>query len=336
MTYEALEKELKSGKIKPFYLLEGEEDFFIDRISNFLENDLLTETEKEFNLTVFYGRDAEWANVLNACKRYPVFSERQVVMIKEAQQMKTLEKLESYLEKPLESTALVIVYRQGKLDGRTSFKKLIDKKGASLTTKKLYDDKIPGWIKSYAETSGHDITPKAAILLADFIGNDLARISNEIDKLLLNIAARKKIDEDDIEKYVGISKEYNVFEFQKAVGSKDFPKTVLILNYFSSNPKVAPPQMVFTVLYNFFSKVHAITCSAASPDKDMATKLGINPFFLPDYMKAAKTYRRTGIEKALLLLYEYNLRSLGINDSGTTGPDLLKEMAMRVMNGEKV
>lgn len=331
MTYEALEKELKSGKIRPVYLLEGEEDFFIDRISHFIENDLLSETEKEFNLTVFYGRDAEWANVLNACRRYPVFSERQVVMIKEAQQMKTLLKLESYLEKPLESTALVIIYRQGKLDGRTSFKKLIDKKGASLTTKKLYDDKIPGWIKTYAEASGHDITPKGAILLADYIGNDLARVSNEIDKLLLNIAPGKKIDEDDIEKYVGISKEYNVFEFQKAVGSKDFSKTVRILNYFSSNPKAAPTPVVFTVLYTFFSKVHAITCSPSASDKDLATMLGINPYFFADYTKAAKVYRRKGTEQALLLLYEYNLRSIGIHDSVTPGAELLKEMTMKMM-----
>lgn len=332
MTYEALEKELKSGKMRPVYLLEGEEDFFIDRISNFIEHDLLTETEKEFNLTVFYGRDAEWASVLNACRRYPVFSERQVVIIKEAQQMKTLPKLESYLEKPLESTALVVVYRQGKLDGRTSFKKLIDKKGVSLTTKKLYDDKIPGWIKTYSEASGHDITPKAAILLADFIGNDLARISNEIDKLLLNVAAGKKIDEDDIEKYVGISKEYNVFEFQKAVSSKDFSRAIRILNYFSANPKAAPTPVVFTVLYTFFSKVHAITCSSSGSDKDLAAKLGINPYFFSDYTKAAKIYRRKGAENALLLLYEYNLRSIGINDSGTPGPELLKEMTMKMMS----
>ncbi|TAN15315.1 MAG: DNA polymerase III subunit delta [Chitinophagaceae bacterium] len=332
MTFEALEKELKSEKIRPVYLLEGEEDFFIDRISNFLENDLLTETEKEFNLTIFYGRDADWANVLNACRRYPVFAERQVVMIKEAQHMKSLEKLESYLENPLVSTALVLVYRQGKLDGRTAFKKLIDKKGVSLTTKKLYDDKIPGWIKAYAEASGHDISPKAAILLADHIGNDLARISNEIDKLLLNIHSGKKIDEDDIEKYVGISKEYNVFEFQKAVGNRDFSKAVRILNYFSANPKAAPSPVVFTVLYAFFSKVHAITCSLSSSDKDMATKLGINPYFFSDYMRAAKAYQRIGAERALLLLYEYNLRSIGINDAGTPGSELLKEMTMKIMS----
>lgn len=331
MTFEALEKEIKSGKIKPVYLLEGEEDFFIDRISNFFEHDLLSETEKEFNLTIFYGRDADWSSVLNACRRYPVFSEKQVVMIKEAQHMKTLEKLESYLGNPLESTALIIIYRQGKLDGRTAFKKLIDKQGVSLTTKKLYEDKIPSWVKAYAEASKHDITPKAAMLLAGNIGNDLARISKEIDKLLLNIPPGKEIDEDDIEKYIGISKEYNVFEFQKAVGSRDFSKAVLILNYFSNNPKAAPPPMVFTVLYNFFSKVHAITCSPVSSGKEVAAKLGINPFFLPDYMKAAKLYQQSGVEKALLLLNEYNLRNIGINDAGTPGPELLREMAMRMM-----
>lgn len=331
MTFEALEKELKSGEIKPVYILEGEEDFFIDRISDFFENKILNETEKSFNLSVFYGKDAAWTAVLNSCRRYPVFAERQVVMIKEAQQMKSLEMLEPYLEKPLVSTVLVVIYRHGKLDGRSRFRKLFDKAGSSLTTKRLYDNKVPDWIKAYSQSLGHDISPKAGILLADHIGNDLSRIANEIDKLMLNIPTEGVIDEDAIEKYVGISKEYNVFEFQNAIGNKDFPKAMRILTYFSGNPKAAPAQMIFTVLYNFFSKAHAISLSALSTEKDTAAQLGINPFFLQDYLKAVKIYRRKGIEQALLLLYEYNLRAIGLYDGGTPGPELLREMVLKMM-----
>lgn len=332
MTYEALMKDLKAGKIKPLYLLEGEEDYFIDRAADFFEKSLLSETEKEFNLTIFYGRDADWAAVLNACRRYPMFSERQVVMIKEAQGMKTLEKLEPYLNNPLGSTILVITYKHGKLDGRTSFKKLMEKCGIILSTKRLYDNKIPDWIKGYATAQGHDITQKACMLLTDHIGSDLARQSNEIDKLLLNLPKGKKIDEDDIEKYVGISKEFNIFEFQKALGAKDLPKLIRIINYFTSNPKAAPAPVLFTVLYGFFSKVYAIVHMSSRSDKDLASELKIPPFFLSDYLNAARVYRLAGVERVLLLLHEYNLRMIGVNDAGTDDGELLKEMIMRILH----
>jgi DNA polymerase-3 subunit delta len=332
MTYEALTQDLKAGKIKPAYLLEGEEDFFIDQVSLFFEQRLLNDTEKEFNLIIFYGRDANWTEVVNACRRYPMFAEKQVVIIKEAQSMKSIEKLEAYLNNPLGSTVLVIAYKHGKLDGRTILKKLIEKQGVVLTTKRLYDNKIPDWIKSYANAQGHDITQKACILLTDHIGNDLSRQANEIDKLLLNLPAGKKIDEDDIEKYVGISKEHNIFEFQKALGSKDLPKVIQMLNYFTGNPKAAPLPMLFTVLYSFFSKVYAIVHLPARSDKELASELKIHPFFITDYQKAAKIYRRTGIERALLILNEYNLRNIGINDAGTPGHELLKEMVMKMIH----
>lgn len=332
MTYDALMKSLKAKKIKPLYLLEGEEDFYIDRISNFLEKEILSETEKEFNLTTFYGRDAEWSEVLNACRRYPMFAERQVVLLKEAQGMKTLDKLEPYLEQPLESTVFVITYKHGKLDGRTAFKKLIEKKGAVLTTKRLYDNRLPEWIKSYCQEQGHDITPKGSMLLADHIGADLSRLSNEIDKLSLNLPEGKKIDEDDIEKYVGISKEYNIFEFQNAIGNKDRQKIIRIMNYFVNNPKAAPLQMVVSILYNFFSKVYLIVNLPPKPENELAGLLKVGPYFLPDYQRAANNYRKTGVDRVLLLLHEYNLRSIGVNDPGTTPTELLKEMVMKIIH----
>lgn len=332
MTFEALMKDLKAKKFKPVYLLEGEEDFFIDQAAAFFEKDLLTETEKEFNLTIFYGRDADWAGVVNACRRYPMFSDRQVVIVKEAQSMKTLDKLELYLKNPLAGTLLVITYKHGKLDGRKAFKKLIENTGAVLTTKRLYDNKIPDWIKSYAGAQGHDITQKACMLLTEHIGSDLSRQAGEIDKLLLNLAKDKKIDEDDIERYVGISKEYNIFEFQKALGRKDQPRVIQILNYFRANPKAAPPVMIFTVLYGFFAKVHTILQLPARAEKDLASALKVNPYFLGDYLTAAKLYRVAGVERAILLLHEYNLRAIGIRDAGTPDQELLKEMAFRILH----
>lgn len=332
MTYEALTKSLKSGKIKPVYLLEGEEDFYIDQIADFFEKRLLTETEKEFNLTIFYGRDADWSEVLNACRRYPMFSEKQVVMLKEAQGMKTLDKLEPYLNNLLDSTIFVITYKHGKLDGRTSLKKLIDKKGEVLTTKRLYDNKIPDWIKAYAQEHDHDITPKGCILLADHIGADLSRLSNEINKLLLNLPKGKKIDEDDIERYVGISKDYNIFEFQNAIGNKDKKKIMRILNYFAGNPKAAPLQVIFTILYNFFSKVYLLVNLPARSDNELASTIKVPPYFLADYKKAAAKYNKAGTDRVLLILHEYNLRSIGVNDTGTPHAELLKEMVMKMLH----
>jgi DNA polymerase-3 subunit delta len=330
MTYEALMKDLKGGKIKPVYLLEGDEDFFIDQASRFLENNLLSEAEKEFNLQVFYGRDADWAAVLNACRRYPMFSERQVVMIKEAQDMKTLDRLESYLQKPQDTTVLVLTHKHGKLDGRTNLKKLIEKHGPVMTSQRLKDYKIPDWIRQYTSALGHDITPQACMLLTDHIGSDLSRQAGEISKILLNLPAGKKIDGDDIEQYVGISKEYNVFEFQKALATKDTARLTRMLNYFTNNPKAAPLPMLVVVLYSFFSKVHTI-CLLPGRTGNLASMLKVPPFFLNDYLQTADTYGRTGVERVLLILHEYNLRSVGIDDA-TTGPgELLREMVMKML-----
>jgi DNA polymerase-3 subunit delta len=331
MTYEALLKELQAKKFRPVYLLEGEEDFFIDQISDYLEHRVLTETEREFNLTVFYGKDADWSEVINASRRYPMFADRQVVLVKEAQSMKTLDKLEAYVNNPLESTVLAIVYKHGKLDGRLALKKKISKQGAILTTQRLKDDKIPDWISSYLRAQDHGITPKAAILLTDHIGNDLARQANEINKLLLNLPHKKKIDEDDVERYVGISKEYNIFEFQRALGNKDMSKALKIMNYFKANPKAAPLPMLFTVLYGFFSKVHALIISGPGRQRDVVSSLRIPVYYLEDYQKAARLYRQGGIERILLLLHEYNLRYIGIADSGTPPGELVKELLIKIM-----
>lgn len=331
MEYQDIIKDWKQQKFRPLYWLEGEEDFFIDQVVDYAEHKLLSEADKGFNLTVLYGKDTDWATVVNACRRYPMFAERQVVILKEAQSMRDLLKLEAYIEQPLESTVFVVAHKQGKIDGRSKMAKLVKDKGVILSTKKLYDNQLPSWAEAYVKSQGLAISEKACILLADHIGNDLSRIANEIDKLLVNLPQGKKIDENDIEKYVGISKEYNVFELQNALGQQDMPKVMRIIRYFSANPKAAPIQMVIPALYNYFSKINLLF-GVKGGEKEMASALGVHPFFLKDYTAAARKFGPGGTERAILLLHQYNLRSIGINDSGNEDGELMKEMVFRMLS----
>ena len=330
MDYQDIIKDWKQKKFRSLYWLEGEEDFFIDQVTNYAEEHLLEESEKSFNLTILYGKDTDWATVVNACRRYPMFADKQVVIIKEAQAMKDLLKMESYIDKPLESTILVVAHKQGKIDGRSKTAKLIKDRGVLLSTKKMYDNQLPGWVEAYVHSLGRAISQKAGILLVDHIGNDLARMANEIEKLLVNLPESKKIDENDIEKYVGISKEYNVFELQNAIGQKDITKVMRIIHYFSANPKAGPIQMVLPALYNFFSKMNLVF-GVKGGEKEIAAALGVHPFFVKDYINAARQYGAEGAEKAILLLHTYNLRSIGINDSGVEDGELMKELVYKMM-----
>lgn len=333
MEVEKIIADWKKKNFRPLYWLEGEESFYIDKLIDYAEHHILNENESAFNLAVFYGKDANWADVINACRRYPMFSERQVVLLKEAQQMRDVEKLEPYVENPLSSTIFVVSYKEKKVDGRTKFAKALAKNGVVISTKKMYDDKLPEWTNELIQSKGLSITPKALMLLVDHIGNDLSRIENEIDKLSINLGQRKKISEEDIEEYIGVSKEFNVFELQDALASKDLPKAIRIIQYFESNPKAAPIQLVLPSLYTFFSKVFMIFGLNTSDEKAIATALNMrSSFFVKDYMKAAKLYSYTGIEKALLLFHQYNLRSIGIHDAGTSDAALLKEMVVKMMS----
>jgi DNA polymerase-3 subunit delta len=321
----------KKKQFKPVYWLEGEEDFYIDQVVNYAEHHILTESEAGFNLTVFYGKDANWADVINACRRYPMFAERQVVLLKEAQHMRDIEKLEPYVENPLQSTILVVSYKEKKIDGRTSFSKLLKKNAEVLTTKKMYDNQLPDWTNELVHSKGYEIAPKALLLLVDHIGNDLNRINNEIDKILVNLGKRKTITEDDIENFVGISKEYNPFELQSAIVRKDLPKAIRIIQYFEANPKAAPIQLVLPTLYNLFSKAYMVFGQSAKDDKTVAVNIGVNPFFVKDYLATVKNYGYEGVETALLLLHEYNLKSVGVNNPGAEDASLLKEMVFKMM-----
>lgn len=332
MSAEKIIGEWKKKLYKPIYWLEGEENYYIDKVMDFAEHNILPESEASFNLTVFYGRDANWADVVNACCRYPMFAEMQVVLLKEAQQMRDIDKLESYIEKPLTSTIFVVSYKDKKVDGRSRLAKLLKEKGVMLTTKKMYENQLPEWTSELIQSKGYNIAQKALYLLVDHIGNDLNRIDNEVNKVLVNLASRKNITEDDIEKYVGVSKEYNPFELQDALAKKDVSKAIRIIQYFEANPKAGPIQLILPTLYNLFSKTYMIFGQSAKDEKTIANNIGVNPYFMKDYLIAQKNYGYEGVENALLLLHTYNLKSVGINDIGTSDASLLKELVIKLVH----
>lgn len=331
MSAEKIIGDWKKKQFKPVYWLEGEESFFIDQVMNYAEHNILSSDEASFNLTIFYGKEANWADVVNACCRYPMFSERQVVLLKEAQQMRDIDKLESYIEKPLSSTVFVVSYKEKKVDGRSKLAKLLKEKGVMLSTKKMYENQLPEWTSELVQSKGYRISRNALRLLVDHIGNDLSRIDNEVTKVLVNLSDRQEITDDDIEKYVGVSKEYNPFELQTALGKKDLAKAIRIIQYFESNPKAGPIQLILPTLYTLFSKTHMIFGQSAKDEKQIAANIGVNPFFIRDYLVVQKNYGYEGVENALLLLHAYNLKSLGVNDAGTSDAALMKELVVKLM-----
>jgi len=324
--------EWQKGLFKPVYWLEGEEEYFIDKIVNYAEHHILPENESAFNLSIFYGRDASWTDVINTCRRYPMFAERQVVLLKEAQQMRDVEKLEAYVENPLHSTVFVVSYKNKKVDGRTKFARVLKEKGVLVSTKKIYDNQLPEWIKDLVESKGLSISAKGLALLADHIGNDLTRIENELEKITVNLGKRKTISEEDIEEFVGVSKEFNVFELQSAFAKKDLSKAIRIIQYFEANPKAAPIQLILPSLYGFFSRVFMVFGANTTDEKAIATAIGVNPFFSKEYIQASRVYSYQEVENAILLLHRYNLRSIGVNDIGTEDASLLKEMVVKIMS----
>ena len=332
MSAEKIISDWKKKVYKPLYWLEGEEEYYIDKVMDHAEHAILPESEAGFNLTVFYGKDANWADVVNACMRYPMFAEKQVVLLKEAQHMRDLEKLENYIDNPLPSTIFVVSYKEKTLDKRKKMYKTIAKNGEVFTSEKIREYKLVEWVEDYIKSRGLTMTSKAIALLAEHLGNDLSRIANEIEKVTLNTGQRKTISEDDIEKYVGVSKEYNVFELQDALAKKNLVKAIQIIQYFGGNPKAAPIQMVLPALYGYFSKLYAIYGMTDKSEASVKQLFYNNPFAAKEALAAAKTYGYDGVEKALLLLHHYNLKSIGINATATSDASLLKEMVVKMMN----
>lgn len=256
ITCDDIIKELKAGQYRPVYYLMGEEPYYIDLLSDYITDNILNETEKEFNLTVMYGADVDVATIINAAKRYPMMSEHQVVVVKEAQNIRNMEELSYYLQKPLLSTILVICHKHGTLDRRKKLAAEIEKSGILFESKKVRDAQLPTFITSYMKRKGVDMDPKATSMLADFVGTDLSRLTGELEKLIITLPkSQTRVTPEQIEQNIGISKDYNNFELRSAIVEKDILKANKIIKYFEENPKTNPIQMTLSLLFGFFSNL---------------------------------------------------------------------------------
>ena len=338
MTAEDILKDLKNRKFKPLYLLHGEEPYHIDLVGNYVEHQLLSDADKGFNQTVLYGKDTEVMTVLGAAKRYPMMADYQVVLVKEAQDMKwgkddddkkSINPLLNYLENPLPSTILVFCYKYGKFDKRKKTYKAIEKNGLIFESTSLYDNKIPGWIESFVTDKGYKISQQATYMLSEYLGNDLSKIANELEKLMLNVSAGQEITLELVQNNIGISKEYNVFELQTALGKKDVFKVNQIVNYFEANPKANPIVLVLGNLNNFFSKVLAF--HYIKDRSNIARELGVSPYFVKDYEQAARSYDYGKTMRIISYLREYDLKSKGVDSNAEDGA-LLKELMFKILH----
>lgn len=315
---------LKEKKFAPFYLIDGEESFFIDRISEYFENNLLTEAEKDFNLITMYGKDVEWADVVNACRRFPMFAERQVVILKDAAQMRGINELSGYLENPTPTTIFLIEHRFKKVDGRGKLVKIAKEKGFYFTSEKIKEEQLPQWIENYGVEIGFHIGEREAQLLAGYLGNDLQKIANEIEKVRINVPNEKTLTSDLIQKYIGISREYNVFEFPAALTTRKKDKLYNMLAYFIANPKAAPMPLIIGSFYSHFNTIYQAQAYAGK-EKEMSTSLRLFGDRLRDVMTSAKHLPSPKIEMCMNLLADYSAKAVGIDDN-TSDSELLKEM----------
>ncbi len=333
MAHQTILKDLKNKVYHPIYFLCGEEPYYIDLISNYIENNILDVNEKEFNQTILYGKDVDMLTVISEAKRYPMMANHNVIIVKEAQHLeKQLDLLEPYLNQPLPSTILVFCYKYKPLDGRKSVSKKIKSSSIFIEFKKLYDDKIPNWITIYLKDRDYSITPNACILLANSLGTNLSKVVNELDKLIINVPSGTTITPEHVEENVGISKDYNNFELTKAISSLDVLKANKIVNYFGKNEKEHPIQMVISVLFGFFSNVLIYHYTVDKSRNNIAVQLKINPFFVSEYTTAAKNYSIKKSVKVIEYLRDYDLKSKGVNNATSNSGELMKELIFKIMH----
>ncbi|MDR1169750.1 MAG: DNA polymerase III subunit delta [Prevotellaceae bacterium] len=337
--YEQILNDLKGKVYYPVYLLMGEEPFYIDRLSEYIADNIPNESEKAFNQLILYGRDTDAQSIIYAASRPPMMASHQVIIVKEAQNLESrdLEKMESYLASPLPTTILVLCFKDKPLDKRTKIYKEIEKKGVILETVKLYDNEIIEWTTNYLRKKGAAINPSAAAILADHIGADLNRIVNELDKLFILLPEdNKTITAEHIEKNIGISREYNVYALGSAVLSRNVLNANRIINYYAKNPNNNPMVLIMSSLFMQFLRIlkyHVIKRNSKGvQSKDIAVQLGISPFFLKDYEQAALKYPILKVAQIIELLREYDMKSKGWNSPGTSDSELLKELIFKIMH----
>ena len=334
MTYEDIAKNIKNGKFAPVYLLMGEEDYYIDRISDYIVEKALDENEKEFNLTIMYGLDTDVASIVNNAKRYPMMSEHQVVVVKEAQNIRAWDDLSFYLQKPLESTILVICYKHGTMDKRKKIVAEIEKKGVVFESKKLKENMLPAFITTYLKRRKMEIEDKAAEMMADFVGNDLNRMAGELDKLSITMPAGKnRITPEEIERNIGISKDYNNFELKNALIARDTLKANKIVKYFNDNPKNNPIQPTLTILFNYFSNLMVAYYAPERSDNGVAAYLGLkSPWQAKEYLAGMKAYSGVKTMNIITQIRLCDAKSKGIGNVSLSQGELLRELVYFILH----
>ena len=333
MTYDQILQSLKARNFAPVYFLHGKEAYFIDQISDYIERNVLTEGERAFNQTILYGKDTEFQGVRDIVSRYPMMAERQVVILKEAQEMKSLTELAGYLEKPVPTTILVICFKHKKLDGRTKFAQLLKKNATVYESKPIYDNQVAGWIIDHLKKKKLEISNNAAQLMADYLGTDLSKIDNELDKLAINLPSGSKVTIQHVQENIGISKDFNVFELQKALGLRQTAKANQIINYFIANPKQNNIIMVISSLYSYFSKLFLLHHLRGATDQQVLKTLSIgSAYFLKEYKAAVRHYPYGKIRQIIGLLSEYDLRAKGVDNHSTDHGALMKELVFKILH----
>ena len=310
----------------------GEEPFYIDNISDYIAENVLQAEEKEFNQSVLYGKDLEVAQIISEAKQFPFGAKKRVIIVKEAQNIKNIEQLESYLNNPQPSTLLVICYKYKKIDKRKKFGKNLSKKALVFESKRLYDNEVPSWIVKYLSEEGYKIEEKASFMLAEFLGTQLSNISNELDKLMIIVKKEEKITANIVEKNIGISKDYNIFEFQQALGSKDILKSNQIVNHFAANPKNHPLVVTLGMLFSFFQKLMTYHSIKDKNRNNVVAELKVNPYFVNQYSSAARNYSQSKLFDIFTHLKQYDLKSKGVNNTSTVDGDLLKELVYKILH----
>ena len=324
--------DIKKGNTKPIYFLMGEEPYYIDKISQYIEQNVLTEEERGFNQMVMYGRDVTVDDIVGQAKRFPMMAEYQVIIVKEAQDLsRTIDQLADYAKNPQLTTILVVCYKYKKLDKRKASYKAIKKSGVIFEGKKLYDNQVPDWIRRVLSSKKYTISPKAALMLVEFLGTDLGKINNELEKLQIVLPEGTEITPEHIEENIGISKDYNNFELRKAIGAKDQLKAFKIVTYFANNPKDNPMVVTVSLLFSYFTqllKLHGLT---DKNPRNVASAIGVNPYFVNEFITASKNYPMRQVSQIISTIREFDLKSKGVNANATPQGDLLKELIVKIM-----
>lgn len=333
MTHTDIIKELKNKVYHPIYFLTGEEPYYIDLICNFIEKNVLDEAEKEFNQQVIYGKDTDMATILASAKRYPMMANHNVVIVKEAQHLaKQMEELEPYLDQPTKSTILVFCYKYKPLDGRKAVTKKLKKQAVFFESKGIYEDKIPIWIEAYLKAKNYTIDAKANHLITESLGTYLGKIANELDKLIISLPEGTSINASIVEENIGINKDFNMFELNKAIGSKNIIKANRIINYFAKNEKEYPMPFVIAMLYSYFTNILKLHYLKDKSQRAVAAALKVNPFFVNDYFTAAKNYDIRKSVKIIEYIREYDLKSKGVNNVSASWGELQKELIFKILH----